>query len=519
MAERLMAERASTPPVVHNRTFQVYMAIAAIALLPGLLGAFRIELGSVLGDVQRQLAAALIDIKFGSGLRFWLGVAGAALMALLLLYPIRKAFAGARWLGSIGAWFHIHMVFGLLGPVLVAYHSNFGWGALNSNVALVAMLVVASSGIVGHFVYSRVSAGFYGDRQRVRTHLDHLVTMLRGFAAAEPASAGLIDRLEAFEARMLAPRPGIAASLRARVSIFAHQRQVRHDLAQIMQRHAQAQRWSREQLVGQFRLVDAHLAHYLVSVRAASNQAMREELWAYWRLFHLPVFLIMMVAVILHVAAVWDLDPPAVPAPANDAAVRTTAAAQSPAPVSSGPLAQVKRKTIEIAPAQQNTDNRATAVPIPQPAKRPAPAPQSQAAVKSQETTSEQRNAQAILPPQAPLAAPKPAPPADNGALYDALSRKVEADGKMALGAGRGHSLAQRIAELKVQNFDHNKTRFALTGKHVKVECASCHTKTLENTARECVACHEKDDVHRGRRPDCAQCHTTNRWSQILRRK
>ena len=33
---------------------------------------------------------------------------------------------------------------------------------------------------------------------------------------------------------------------------------------------------------------------------------------------------------------------------------------------------------------------------------------------------------------------------------------------------------------------------------------------------KACIACHKGDDIHRGRRPACAQCHTTNRFSERL---
>jgi Cytochrome c7 and related cytochrome c len=99
----------------------------------------------------------------------------------------------------------------------------------------------------------------------------------------------------------------------------------------------------------------------------------------------------------------------------------------------------------------------------------------------------------------------------------------------MALGAGKPRTLLEQITTLKAQRaagqFAHSdiETGFALTGKHLKVECASCHSVPLRETRqpepRACIACHKKDDVHSGRRPDCAECHTTNRWSQIIRRR
>jgi formate-dependent nitrite reductase cytochrome c552 subunit len=94
----------------------------------------------------------------------------------------------------------------------------------------------------------------------------------------------------------------------------------------------------------------------------------------------------------------------------------------------------------------------------------------------------------------------------------------------MGLGASRKSdaasvmSLTERLAKLKSERFDHNTTNFPLTGKHTKVDCAGCHKTTIENNPSTCVACHKKDEPHNGRRPDCAKCHTTNRWTQILRR-
>ena len=77
------------------------------------------------------------------GLGYWLGITGGSMMLLLLIYSARKRFAWLRWLGGIPAWFEIHMMLGVVGPLLVLFHANFRLGATNSNVALICMLVVA----------------------------------------------------------------------------------------------------------------------------------------------------------------------------------------------------------------------------------------------------------------------------------------------------------------------------------------------------------------------------------------
>ncbi len=50
----------------------------------------------------------------------------------------------------------------MVGPVLILFHANFSLGATNSNVALFSMLLVAGSGVVGRYIYTRLHARLEG---------------------------------------------------------------------------------------------------------------------------------------------------------------------------------------------------------------------------------------------------------------------------------------------------------------------------------------------------------------------
>jgi hypothetical protein len=65
--------------------------------------------------------------------------------------------------------------------------------------------------------------------------------------------------------------------------------------------------------------------------------------------------------------------------------------------------------------------------------------------------------------------------------------------------------------------FDHNKTDFALTGRHRQVKCVKCHTTPkLAETPTVCVTCHKRDDRHKGKLgTECARCHTADDWKRI----
>lgn len=77
-----------------------------------------------------------------------------------------------------------------------------------------------------------------------------------------------------------------------------------------------------------------------------------------------------------------------------------------------------------------------------------------------------------------------------------------------------------------VQNFDHARTSFALTGRHARIECEACHRngKFGRTEGREahfapiasdqCSACHK--DPHAGRfGPSCSGCHVTSDFRTV----
>jgi hypothetical protein len=86
-------------------------------------------------------------------------------------------------------------------------------------------------------------------------------------------------------------------------------------------------------------------------------------------------------------------------------------------------------------------------------------------------------------------------------------------------------SLGAKCADCHTENkwkearFDHDKTRFSLTGKHVEVKCADCHKdNNYKETPRACVACHKKDDDQKGHKGQfgdkCESCHGAKSWKE-----
>ena len=73
----------------------------------------------------------------------------------------------------------------------------------------------------------------------------------------------------------------------------------------------------------------------------------------------------------------------------------------------------------------------------------------------------------------------------------------------------------------EVENFDHARTSFLLTGKHEQVACADCHGAGDKRVLfplkyGECADCHASDDPHKSESTAiCTDCHSTVDWTAV----
>jgi len=282
---------AATKPLMSAAQKENLVSLLVGALICGLL---------VYGWIHR--ADPRINPEHGVGYK--LGILGGSMMLLLLVYPFRKRIRILSAIGSVGFWFRFHMLLGLLGPVAILYHARFSWGALNSAVALGAMLVVSGSGLIGRYFYSRIHRGYSGRKLEVRSLLVEMHRFLDSLAALGHDGALVRARLEPFEQRTVAAGAGFWTSAKSVLSIGLGTRIAERQLyREILQGHAADDNTAALSLPGRQRLVD-HAREYFDAVRRAAEFAFYDRMFRLWHLFHLPLFLILVVTAIIHIIAV-----------------------------------------------------------------------------------------------------------------------------------------------------------------------------------------------------------------------
>lgn len=242
-----------------------------------------------------------------SGLGYWLGIVGSTMMLALLYYSYRKRSKSTRALGSVPRWFRIHMFLGVFGPVLILFHSNFRLGALNSNVALFTMLTVASSGVVGRYIYGKIHMGLYGRKAAAKEILAD-VASLKQELEEKGISSPIFDELNAVGRQIVERPPSNAAeslwfggmqAIRSR-SLRA---QLRKEMRHLVEIEGRAMGWSWEQRQRRLFEVDDVVTMYLNALLKASELRFFERLFGLWHVLHLPLFFLMTMAALVHVWA------------------------------------------------------------------------------------------------------------------------------------------------------------------------------------------------------------------------
>jgi hypothetical protein len=242
------------------------------------------------------------------GLGYWLGIFGAGAMLTLLIYPLRKRMPSLWWLGSTTMWFRIHMLLGILGPLLILYHCNFSMGSLNSTVALVTMLVVAGSGLVGRYLYGKIHVGLDGRKAAVVEIVAGADDLAHVIGHELWSSERIKEQMATVQHHVLQPAPGLLAATWSLVTLGARLRRSRRNLLSEARAiiAAQARRrglgwWARRSAMT---TVGRHVDLYVSALRKAAKFALFERLFALWHILHLPFFALLVLATIAHVIAV-----------------------------------------------------------------------------------------------------------------------------------------------------------------------------------------------------------------------
>jgi hypothetical protein len=227
--------------------------------------------------------------KAGGSVGHRLGIVGSSMMVLMLLYSVRKRVGALRRVGSLGRWLDIHILLGIVGPLLVVLHSSFKVQGLVA-LSFWSMIVVATSGVFGRYLYLQIPRTRAGEelalaeyeaedlelsgQLRTRFRLDESQLARLDALVAIPTRTGLLGGFVRLVTDDLRLRSGLRAFAKSCRSVPAP---VFREFERVVRQKANVHR----------RILLWDRVH---------------ELFHYWHVLHKPFALVMYVFMIVHVA-------------------------------------------------------------------------------------------------------------------------------------------------------------------------------------------------------------------------
>lgn len=246
--------------------------------------------------------------KAGSDLGYGMGVVGGSMMLVLLLYPLRKHFKLFQRLGAVRHWFSMHMAFGILGPLLILFHSTFHLGSLNGKIALISMLLVAGSGVVGRFIYVHIHHGLYGRAATLEEMRERLARSEEEAETLFALTPEIRDRLLAFHDLALDSKTAAAQrvwrfmTLRLRGRLLL--RGLRRAFRMALDWQGAESGWTPAQQRTHYRLARREAAAYVAAVCGVAQFQAWKRLFSFWHVAHVPFVFLLIGSGIAHVVAV-----------------------------------------------------------------------------------------------------------------------------------------------------------------------------------------------------------------------
>jgi hypothetical protein len=222
------------------------------------------------------------------------GMVGTAMIATNLLYLVRRRFAKyiPPSFGSMKAWLNAHVFTGLVGSLLILFHSAFQLRTAVATVTSVSLAIVVGTGLVGLYLYLLIpKAGLQPFKDRL--------------AEFAPLLPGLVKRVDEFVHETPATRlPLDAGFVRTLMTIPRW-------VVQARARRRGIRRAARgDKLLRVVAKTDAALARDLVEelgnlAAAEIDTHAGRAVMGSWRSLHRFLAILMLLSVSVHIAVAW----------------------------------------------------------------------------------------------------------------------------------------------------------------------------------------------------------------------
>jgi hypothetical protein len=231
----------------------------------------------------------LVSAEPGKPFSYFLGWAGFGIMLLTNFYIFRKRFSIFKSFGKLNNWLNLHIFFGMFGPTLIIFHSDFKVRGIVA-ISFWSMVISASSGFIGRYFYVNSSK----KHKELENNSNKIAEDIKKMIKDGPEKEKI---LEDFKQRSIDYM--CLSTFKGRISFFALPRFVLNSLwgdIKILFKRPVIKQYPSGSL-------DKYLKKFGVSKRNEIYADTYRRLLSYWHNFHLPFAFFMYITAIIHIVS------------------------------------------------------------------------------------------------------------------------------------------------------------------------------------------------------------------------
>jgi len=234
------------------------------------------------------------------------GLVGGITMLVILLYALRKRARMLRKAGNMEVWYYFHLLGGVLGPLIIVFHTGFTIKSINSGVALFTMITIVLSGLFGRYIYTRIGYSLHRKLLAIKESEKQLMDTLQSYDS--PLGEKIERRLSNFALSCLTgPRSLLKLPMRLvaiRGSAAACYVKASTDLTTMLKTTAKREGLSNVDIKGRLSREKEQLREHISAVANIAHSHLFERVLVKWRILHIPLLYILVITGSFHVLAV-----------------------------------------------------------------------------------------------------------------------------------------------------------------------------------------------------------------------
>lgn len=223
------------------------------------------------------------------------GIFGSTMMLLLFLYSVRKRVRWFSTIGMLSTWLKYHMFLGVMGPVLVIFHTSFKFRGIVA-VSFWTMVLVMLSGFLGRYLYAKIPRTISGHELSLQEMEEQNHELRRRLREEYSVPPNLLERIEQFGRKSSLNGSDLSALLHLTWADIVRPFKLRSVFG--------ALHHEREIRKADFRALK-HITKQKVTIsRKLAALEVTHRFFHYWHVFHKPFAFVMIFIMIIHITVV-----------------------------------------------------------------------------------------------------------------------------------------------------------------------------------------------------------------------